>query len=260
MKTTSLRSNNKISAGFFLLLIILLLPQVTFSADAGKILIILSNTTDMGDPEQHDARNNLWEYAPPYHVFISHGYQIDFASPKGGLVEFSMDPMGISSYAIKYEGFLDKANASLSPEQVNPAEYEAVYIGGGYGNLFDVGSDEKLLNVIAQVYESGGVVGGCGHGPGAFANVMLKSGQYMVKGKRVAGFPDATERSKSWAMEGKLLPYLVEDQLNKNGAIALNKSSLEDKHAVVIDQRLVSSMFLPSAALVAKEMIILLED
>jgi hypothetical protein len=46
-------------------------------------------------------------------------------------------------------------------------------------------------------------------------------------------------------MEGKLQPYLAEDQLNKNGAIALNKSSLENKHAIVIDQRLVSSMFLP---------------
>ena len=58
-----------------------------------------------------------------------------------------------------------------------------------------------------------------------------------------------------------MLPYLVEDQLNKNGAIALNKSSLEDKHAVVINQRLVSSMLLPSfAALVAKEVIFLLEN
>jgi len=47
--------------------------------------------------------------------------------------------------------------------------------------------------------------------------------------------------------------------LNKNGAIAQNKTTLENKEAVVIDQRIVSTMFLPSAALVAKEMIILQE-
>jgi len=45
--------------------------------------------------------------------------------------------------------------------------------------------------------------------------------------------------------------------LNKNGAIAQNKKSLKDKHEVIVDQRIVSTMFLPSAALVAKEMIIL---
>jgi len=75
----------------------------------------------------------------------------------------------------------------------------------------------------------------------------------------VAGFPNSTERSKSWAKQGSLLPYLVEDQLRKNGAEAQNKETLEDKHTVVVDQRIVSTMFLPSAALVAEEMVRLLE-
>ena len=42
------------------------------AGDAKKILIIASNLEDMGDPDKHDARNNLWEYAPPYHIFVSH--------------------------------------------------------------------------------------------------------------------------------------------------------------------------------------------
>lgn len=66
----------------------------------------------------------------------------------------------------------------------------------------------------------------------------------MGKGKKVDGFSNSIERFKSWALEGKLLPYMVEDQMNKHGAIALNKSSLENKAAVVIDQILVGSMFL----------------
>ena len=49
----------------------------------GKILIIVSNTEDMGDPEKHFAGNNLWEVAPPYHIFVSHGYEVDFVSPTG---------------------------------------------------------------------------------------------------------------------------------------------------------------------------------
>jgi putative intracellular protease/amidase len=242
-----------------LFITLLATPLDSHSETAKKVLIIASNMIDMGDSEKHDARNNLWEVAPPYHVFVSHGYEVDFASPKGGKVEFSMDPIGISSYTIKYEGFLVKANQSLTPEQINPNDYWAVYIGGGYGPLFDVANNPKLLSVIAEIYESGGIVGAGGHGAGAFANVTLSNGEFLVKGKRVAGFPDSTEQTKSWANQGSLLPFLVESQLNKNGAFAQNKQTLKDKHDVVIDQRIVSTMFLPSAALVAKEMITLIE-
>lgn len=236
----------------------MLAPAAAFAAAKNKVLFVASNMPDMGDPEQHDARNNLWEYAPPFHVFVMHGYEVEFVSPQGGEIEFMMDPLGISSYAIKYENFLGKAANTLKPGQVDAAQYQAVYIGGGYGALFDVASNEELMSLIGRIYEEGGVVGGCGHGPGGFANAKLKSGAYLVTGKRVAGFPNSTERSKSWAKQGSLLPFLVEDQLRKNGALAQNKETLADKHMVVVDQRIVSTMFLPSAALVAEEMVRLL--
>lgn len=229
------------------------------AGNAKKVLIIASNMTHMGDPEKHEARNDLWEYAPPYHVFVSHGYDVDFASPLGGTVPFMRDPLGISSYTIKYEGFLSKANNSLTPKQVNASEYSAVFIGGGYGNVFDVASNKDLLGIIAKIYESGGVIGSVGHGAGAFANATLSSGQPLVKGKRIAGFPDSTEKEKDWAKQGSLLPFLVEERLKEKGAITVNKDNIPDKHDVIIDDRIVSTMFLPSAALVAKEMLILLE-
>jgi putative intracellular protease/amidase len=238
-------------------IIILLISSSLHAVPAKKVLIIASNIIDMGDPEKHDARNNLWEVAPPYHIFVSHGFEVDFASPEGGKVEFMMDPLGISSYTIKYEGFMDKANNSLNPKQIEPSNYWGVYIGGGYGPLFDVANNKELQSIIAKIYEFGGIIGGGGHGAGAFSNVVLSTGEYLVKDKKIAGFPDSTENSKSWAKQGDLLPFRVESQLNKNGAIAQNKQTLKDKHEVVIDQRIVSTMFLPSAALVAKEMIIL---
>ncbi len=236
---------------------ILLISISANAASAKKVLIITSNMIDMGDPEKHDARNNLWEVAPPYHIFVSHGFEVDFVSPDGGKVEFMMDPLGISSYTIKYEGFMDKANNTFTTKQIEPSNYWGVYIGGGYGPLFDVAINKELQSIIAKIYESGGIIGGSGHGAGAFANVVLSTGEFLVKGKKVAGFPNSTEKSKLLAKQGSLLPFLVESQLNKNGAIAQNKHTLKDKHEVVIDQRIISTMFLPSAALVAKEMIIL---
>jgi putative intracellular protease/amidase len=239
-------------------LIFVLLVATALAAQAehkGRILMVASNQLDMGDPEQHDARNNLWEYAPPYHVFVAHGYEVDFVSPSGGAVPFMMEPLGISSYTIKYEGFLDKANNSLQPSEVDIKAYQAVYVGGGYGTMFDVAFDQDMLNIIAGIYEQGGVLGSCGHGAGVFAQVKLSNGEYLVNGKRVAGFPDSTEQEKSWAKQGTLLPFTVESRLRESGALVVNKSNIADKHDVVTDQRIVSSMFLPSAALVAKEML-----
>lgn len=233
------------------------LSQSADAKSSKKVLFIASNMVDMGDSEKHDARNNLWEVAPPYHVFVSHGFEVDFVSPKGGAVPFMMNPLGISSYTIKYEGFLDKSNNSLKPEQVNPDDYWAIYVGGGYGPIFDVAADRSIQSLIAKIYEAGGIIGAGGHGAIAYANVKLSSGEFLVKDKKVAAFPNSTEREKSWAKQGTLLPYLVEEQLNKNGAIALNKQTLKDKREVVVDQRIVSTMFLPSAAHIAKEMIIL---
>lgn len=223
-----------------------------------RILMVASNVEHMGDAEQHNAKNNLWEYAPPYHIFVSHGFEVDFVSPKGGKVPFFMDPLGISSYTIKYEGFLDRANSSLRPTQVKPEQYAGVFIGGGYGTMFDVASDKKLLAVIAKIYERGGVIGSCGHGAGAFANVTLSNGEFLVKDKKVAGFPNSTEKLKPWAKQGTLLPFLVEDQLRKNGAVVINKDNIPDKHDVIVDQRIVSTMFLPSSAIAAKEVVMLI--
>ena len=122
-----------------------------------KVLIIASNMVDMGDPDKHDARNNLWEVAPPYHTFHIHCFKVDFLSPQGGQIPFMMDPLGISSYTIKYESFMDRANNSMSPKEITPEEYWGVYVGGGYGSLFDVNKDKEIQSIIANVYENGGI-------------------------------------------------------------------------------------------------------
>ena len=101
---------------------LVLLTASAFGASGNRVLFVASNALDMGDPEQHEARNNLWEYAPPFHIFVMHGYEVDFVSPQGGAVEFMMEPLGISSYAIKYEDFLGKAGRTLMPLQVVSTE------------------------------------------------------------------------------------------------------------------------------------------
>lgn len=251
----------KMSVPVVVVAAVLLSTAALAGEDSKKVLMILSNGAAMGDGL---ARNNLWEYAEPHHVFAMHGYAVTFVSPKGGKVPFSLDadetdPPGMVSYTIKYEGFREKANNTLTPEQIDAAEYAAVFIGGGVGSLFDASKDRRLLSIVATIYERGGIVGACGHGPGSLGDVKLSDGEYLVKAKRMTGFPNASEQNSKRTQGGTLLPFRVEDRLRARGALFLTKADLADKHEPVIDQRLVTTMFLPSSAIVAQEMIHLLQ-
>lgn len=240
----------------------LLLSTTALAGEHGKkVLMILSNGAAMGNTV---ARNNLWEYAEPHHVFVMHGYSVTFVSPQGGKVPFSLDadetdPPGMVNYTMKYEGFREKANNTFTPEQIDPTEYVAAFVGGGFGSLFDVSKDQRLLAIVASIYERGGIVGACGHGPGSLGDVKLSNGDYLVKAKRMTGFPNSSEQNSKWTQSGSLLPFRVEDRLRARGALFLTKADLSDKHEPVIDQRMVTTMFLPSSAIVAQEMINLLQ-
>lgn len=225
-----------------------------------RILIGVSNVADMGDPEKHEAKNNLWEVAPAYHVFIMHGFEVDFVSPQGGPVPFGrevdeFDPPGMVSYTIKYEGFREKTSQTLTPQRVDAARYSGYFVAGGAGPLFDVATDAGILDIAAKIYESGGAVGGCGHGPGSLANVKLGNDTYLVSGKKVTGFPNSSEEMSKWSKGGALLPFLVEDALRTRGGLFQTKADLSDKFTVVVDGRVVTTMFLSSCANAAKEMI-----
>ncbi|TFG87087.1 MAG: type 1 glutamine amidotransferase domain-containing protein [Chromatiales bacterium] len=225
-----------------------------------RVLMGVTNVAEIDNPEKHEAKNNLWEVAPAFHVFVMHGFEVDFVSPRGGPVPFSLDvddfdPPGMVSYTIRYEGFREKANNSLSPRDVRPTEYAAYFVAGGLGPLFDVASDRQILAAAALIYENGGVIGGCGHGPGSLANISLPNGNYVVKGKKVTGFPNSSERSSRWSKQGTLLPFLVEDALRARGGLYQSKSDLADKFDVVVDQRLVTTMFMSSCANAAREIV-----
>lgn len=251
----------RMSAPALVVFTLLLSSTALGSEDNKKVLMILSNGAAMGDSL---AKNNLWEYAEPHHVFVMHGYTVTFVSPRGGKVPFSLDadetdPPGMVSYTIKYEGFRKKADRTLTPQQIDADEYAAVFIGGGAASLFDASKDPTLLSIIATIYERGGIVGACGHGPGSLGDVKLSNGEYLVKGKRLTGFPNSSEQNSKWTKGGTLLPFRVEDRLRARGALFLTKADLADKHEPVIDQRVVTTMFLPSSAIVAQEMVNLLQ-
>jgi len=71
--------------------------------------------------------------------------------------------------------FMNLLEDTMSVADVNVADYDAIYLPGGHGVMFDFPQSEKLASLITGFYESGKIVSAVCHGPAGLLNVRLSS-------------------------------------------------------------------------------------
>jgi len=176
-----------------------------------RILMVVTNHTTISD----DHKTGLWleEFAVPYQVFKSKGYDVKVTSISGG--EVALDPNSISEE--KNEDWADaeaelKHTAKLSREDASG--FDAVFLPGGHGTMFDFPNSETLQFVLQQFAEDGKVIGAVCHGPAGLVNVTYKDGTPLVKGKTVNSFTDEEEREMQLDQH---MPFLLESKLREKG-------------------------------------------
>jgi putative intracellular protease/amidase len=217
-----------------------------------KVLIVVSNHGQLGNTGKPTGWY-LPEVAHPYHVFTEKGHSVDFVSPQGGAAP--VDPGSVEIFKddpvcqnfLKNPVFKSLENTP-SPSQVNPNNYNVIFCAGGHGPMFDFPENEGLNKLIATVYEAGGIVGAVCHGTVGLVNVKLSNGDYLVKGKKVAGFTNDEEDQIGLS---QVVPFLLETRLEERGAI-FTKAANWAPH-VANDQRVISGQNPASATLVAEE-------
>lgn len=199
----------------------------------------------------------LAEVTHPWKVLRDAGYKIDFVSPLGGKVpvdSFDLnDPVNKEFWEDAH--YRNKIEHTLSPEEVVPGEYDAIYYAGGFGAMWDFPDHKKLAEIAATIYESGGVVAAVCHGPAGLVNVRLSDGSYLVRGRRINSFTDEEERM---AGLDRVVPFLLESKLVERGA-RFEKSEPHQPH-VVVDGRLVTGQNPRSAGGVGRAILAELEQ
>jgi len=186
-----------------------------------KILIIVTNVPEY---EKMGFRTGLWLGESTHFGDIAEqaGYEMDIASPSGGTIP--LDPESLSHAVLADLGtekrYMDRAFMDLLKEtkkvsDVRLEDYDAIYLTGGHGVMFDFPQSEALEALIAKFYETGRVVSSVCHGATGLLNVTLSTGKYMVHGKNITGF--------SWPEEvlagrDKAVPFKLEEELKKRGA------------------------------------------
>lgn len=178
-----------------------------------KVLIVVTSADKMGDND-----TGLWleEYAAPYVSFVRQGYDVIVKSIKGGQVPLDPNSLPEEENLSWQEAQAKLANTEKLSEEDVKAGYDAVYLPGGHGTVFDFPDNLLLQRVIREHAENEKVIGSVCHGPTALVHVTYTDGTPLVKDKKVSAFTDDEEREMG--LEGAV-PFLLESTLREKGAI-----------------------------------------
>jgi putative intracellular protease/amidase len=184
-----------------------------------KILMILTSHDQLGDTGK---KTGFWleEFVAPYYVFKDAGAQITVASPQGGqppLDPKSDDPSAQTDATRRFKDDPAAQTVLASTQKlkdVSAAGFDAVFYPGGHGPLWDLAEDATSIALIEATLAAGKPVAAVCHAPGVLRHVKSADGKPLVQGKSVTGFTNTEEEAVGLT---KVVPFLVEDMLKKNG-------------------------------------------
>ncbi|MFD0577830.1 type 1 glutamine amidotransferase domain-containing protein [Dactylosporangium darangshiense] len=204
------------------------------------ILIVLTSHATLGDTGR---RTGFYvsEAAEPWRAFTAAGHAVELASPAGGTPPSDGDWDG-------FDDFRPVAGAGTIPlSAADPARYDAVFLAGGHGTMWDFPGSADLSALVAAVYAGGGVVGAVCHGPAGLTEVVLPGGTHLLEGREVAGFTDEEEAAVGLTA---VVPFSLQQRLTERGAAVRTAPAFAAQ--VVRDGRLVTGQNPASAAGVAE--------
>jgi putative intracellular protease/amidase len=152
------------------------------------------------------------------------------------------------------KGRMALLSATARPDDIDLADYDAIYFTGGHAVMWDFPNDEGLQRITRAIWDRGGIVSSVCHGYCGLLNIKLSDGSLLVAGKRLTGF--------SWTEEvlagvAKKIPYNAEKEMNRRGAL-YEKAFVPFASNVVVDGRLVTGQNPFSAKATAKRVAALL--
>jgi putative intracellular protease/amidase len=147
---------------FLLSSLVVLGQQVKTSTP--KILMVLSSYgKDHGEVRPGF---ELDEFTKAYWIFKDNQLKVEVASPKGGKVE----PDEFNPKKVYNKRYLEDKEAQKLLDNTMPSaaavhnDYDAVYIVGGKGAMFDLPVDVSLQEIIIKLHKSNGVISAVCHG------------------------------------------------------------------------------------------------
>lgn len=224
-----------------------------------RILHVVTNVGHYADAE-HPTGLWLSELTHAWEVFEEAGFEQVIVSPAGGASPLEPRSLKFPNYdrtAKRWKA--DPARmalleATLSPEEVDSSQFDAIYYTGGHAVMYDFPDSEGLQRITREIWERGGVVSSVCHGYCGLLNTTLSDGSLLVAGRKVTGF---AWQEEVLARVDKLVPYNAEEEMKRRGA-RYQKAKLPFVPYALTDGRLVTGQNPGSAKKTARQVVALL--
>ncbi|HKU41571.1 MAG TPA: type 1 glutamine amidotransferase domain-containing protein [Polyangiales bacterium] len=226
------------------------------SVSSNKVLFVLTS---------HDRKGKkpsgffLSEASHPHHVLTHGGYEVEFASPKGGATHVDPDSMdledGVNASFWNNPALRGAVENTKRATDVRAEDYAGIFFAGGHAAMWDLPDNTELAALTADIYQHGGIVGAVCHGPAALVNVKRPDGEYLVKDLYVAAFTNAEEREVGL---DHVVPFMLADKLVERGAHHDAAPNWQIK--VCVSGRLVTGQNPASATRVGDAMLTMLKN
>ena len=192
-----------------------------------KVLIVLTSHDQLGNTGR---KTGFWDetLAAPYYVFLEARVDITLASPNGA--QPPLDPRS------RQQGFqtndtrrFENDTAALRALadtvkllEIEPGKFDGAFFPGGHGLLWDLVNDRNAHRIITSMLAAKKPVALVCHAPGILAQVTAPNGDPIAKGRSLTGFTHSEEADLHLT---EVVPYQVEDELKKQGAIFSAKAN-----------------------------------
>lgn len=186
-----------------------------------RILMIATSAATMNGGQP----TGVWleELTTPYYAFHDAGAVVTLASIAGGAIPIdpnSLKPAGENEASV--ERYL--ADAALRQqvaetpcfETLDAEAFDALFLPGGHGTMFDYPLNTTLARLIARLHEAGKLIAAVCHGPAGLVSALKPDGTPLVAGRRLTGFSDSEERAVGL---DQAVPFLLEQRLKQLGAL-----------------------------------------
>jgi putative intracellular protease/amidase len=222
-----------------------------------KVLIVVTSNDKLGNTGEKTG----WFLSEVSHVYwplVNAGFEVDFASPKGGPAPLEAKSMKLDDPENK--SFVEKLNIKNSlmtrpMNEVDPADYQVIYFAGGHGTMWDFPDNKDIERVTRSIFENGGVVAAVCHGPSALTSVKLSNGKYLIDGKNINSFTDDEEKEVG---KDKVVPFLLESRLRERGGRFEGTKNWGEK--IVVADRLLTGQNPQSASLLGDAIVKAVND
>ncbi|MGG6232257.1 nuclear transport factor 2 family protein [Tenacibaculum sp. SDUM215027] len=219
-----------------------------------KILFVVSNT-DYYLGTDIPTGNSFDEIILAYEMFKDAGFNIDIISPKGGAIPLKyLNTSEKKKKKYLYDSdFMYALKNTKKPTQVHSTDYKAIYYVGGGSAMFNVPKNKEIQKIAIDIYEKQkGVISAVCHGTAGIVYLKKSNGEYVVKNKRVNGFPEDHEKKEKEYF--KSFPFLIRKTVENHGGKFFYSINPLDEH-VEVDGRLVTGQNPASVPKLVREIV-----